>query len=114
MRISDWSSDVCSSDLLRGCVGPCKDDLSSPADIGRGALAFQALPDTEEDATPESGASNAERENLHFAQSTARRQTTAPQARSEARRGGQEGVSTCRSRWSPEHYKKNTKKTRTN
>src|SRR3546814_17883035 len=22
MRISDWSSDVCSSDLNRGCVGP--------------------------------------------------------------------------------------------
>src|SRR3546814_19324112 len=30
-------------------------------------------------------------------------------ARSEERRVGKEGVSTCRSRWSPYHYKKKTK-----
>src|SRR3546814_12160080 len=30
--------------------------------------------------------------------------------RSEERRVGHEGVSTCRSRWSPYHYKKNTVK----
>src|SRR3546814_12936948 len=29
--------------------------------------------------------------------------------RSEERRGGKEGVSTCRSRWSPKHAKKKTK-----
>src|SRR3546814_17496436 len=33
------------------------------------------------------------------------------QPRSETRRVGKEGVSTCRSRWSPYHYKKNTNRT---
>src|SRR3546814_19031531 len=32
----------------------------------------------------------------------------APHARSEERRVGKECVSTCRSRWSPDHYKKHT------
>src|SRR3546814_12217465 len=34
---------------------------------------------------------------------------SAPTVRSEERRVGTEGVSTCRSRWSPEHYKKTQK-----
>src|SRR3546814_15625205 len=34
--------------------------------------------------------------------------------RSEERRVGKECVSTCRSRWSPYHYKKNTKDNKTN
>src|SRR3546814_14797711 len=34
-----------------------------------------------------------------------------PPWRSEERRVGKECVSTCRSRWSPYHYKKNTKNT---
>src|SRR3546814_15554795 len=33
-----------------------------------------------------------------------------PQNRSEERRVGKECVSTCRSRWSPDHYKNKTKK----
>src|SRR3546814_3648664 len=33
-----------------------------------------------------------------------------PLCRSEERRVGKECVSTCRSRWSPYHYKKNTEK----
>src|SRR3546814_19329195 len=33
--------------------------------------------------------------------------TLVPVLRSEGRRVGKEGVSTCRSRWSPYHYKKN-------
>src|SRR3546814_1284731 len=75
MRISDWSSDVCSSDLpdeggqalrprsgrassqLRGALGACRDARIHPAQL----------------------------------------------ARSEERRVGKECVSTCRSRWSPYH-----------
>src|SRR3546814_19863699 len=34
--------------------------------------------------------------------------------RSEERRGGKECVSTCRSRWSPGHYKKNKQKQQAN
>src|SRR3546814_16356770 len=33
--------------------------------------------------------------------------------RSEERRVGKEGVSTCRSRWSPDHYKKKKRKENT-
>src|SRR3546814_20347815 len=42
----------------------------------------------------------------------ARRLWQAVGRRSEARRVGKECVSTCRSRWSPDHSKKNTKSTK--
>src|SRR3546814_9593531 len=72
MRISDWSSDVCSSDLL-----------FDQFDRGLADLVFH-IPDARE---VQSGI-----EQL---------------ARSEERRVGKECVSTCRSRWSPYHYKQN-------
>src|SRR3546814_18060729 len=63
MRISDWSSDVCSSDLgVNRCRA--KSGVEQPAG-NRGA-----------------------------------------ENRSEERRVGKACVSTCRSRWSPYHYKK--------
>src|SRR3546814_3361783 len=86
MRISDWSSDVCSSDLafrrqiLRKLLGRLfearrqpgelfVDDIFVDHDLGRlGFLYLQFLVD---------------------------------QVRSEERRVGKECVSTCRSRWSP-------------
>src|SRR3546814_4446784 len=79
MRISDWSSDVCSSDLLalapslrRGTQGSWKH-----------VRAFSA---TELKLT------------------TRRPHDVTPMAsRSEERRVGKECVSTCRSRWSPYH-----------
>src|SRR3546814_17772952 len=88
MRISDWSSDVCSSDLDRrehrgrrsrreareGPEGPRPRDPEEvrpdPAPPGRARLGRSA-------------------------------------ERSEERRVGKECVSTCRSRWSPNHEKKN-------
>src|SRR3546814_15287018 len=70
MRISDWSSDVCSSDL------PARARWRG----GRGA----GWPDR----------ANA-------------RQDRRAAGRSEERRVGKECVSTCRSRWSPDHEKKN-------
>src|SRR3546814_11374261 len=71
MRISDWSSDVCSSDL--GTSDPGKN-------IGRdGSVRWLAV--------------------------FQRRQPDAHTRRSEERRVGKECVSTCRSRWSPYHYK---------
>src|SRR3546814_9907436 len=72
MRISDWSSDVCSS------------DLQHPAQHARSIDA---------------------RWRLLRRLASARGDRT--QARSEERRVGKECVSTCRSRWSPYHYKKN-------
>src|SRR3546814_14264413 len=86
MRISDWSSDVCSSDLLEYLVKG-----SGPLTIAAGyggafyrADGAQGRPDTQAYL-------------LLF--STDRMGT-----RSEERRVGKECVSTCRSRWSPYHY----------
>src|SRR3546814_13875227 len=77
MRISDWSSDVCSSDLHgsgRHRISPGRCGQSS-------AGAQRTAPD------PQLGLGQ-------------------PVDRSEERRVGKECVSTCRSRWSPYHYKK--------
>src|SRR3546814_5515355 len=80
MRISDWSSDVCSSDL---------DLLARGPDVA--ARRLQAL---DADAAPRrSPASTPPRRN--------RPACASGSARSEERRVGKECVSTCRSRWSP-------------
>src|SRR3546814_8203987 len=82
MRISDWSSDVCSSDLF--------------ALIACGAAIMLAI--------------------LHYlAQGETNKEIAyrlaivPPPTRSEERRVGKECVSTCRSRGSPYHKKKNNK-----
>src|SRR3546814_5617013 len=82
MRISDWSSDVCSSDL-RG--------RSRPRDAGMGRT--RAVPDHGTDGR------SAGRRIGNGGQG----KTCPAQARSEERRVGKECVSTCRSRWSPYH-----------
>src|SRR3546814_16141587 len=78
MCISDWSSDVCSSDLLVATLVLAK--ASEGADMAKAAALVEAL----------LGAT--------------------PGSRSEERRVGKECVSTCRSRWSPYHYKKTIKR----
>src|SRR3546814_12071441 len=98
MRISDWSSDVCSSDL-----------------VDRGfwkvlAAAVPELLELHEDEVPDLD------EPVAFLVRAARRAAgdlravvvedlaaRAAGARSEERRVGKECVSTCRSRWSPYH-----------
>src|SRR3546814_3693343 len=74
MRISDWSSDVCSSDLS-GCW--------QRARLGLGLIAM-GLP-------------------LGAVAQTALQVKEQRTLRSEERRVGKECVSTCRSRWSPYH-----------
>src|SRR3546814_11417592 len=101
MRISDWSSDVCSSDLaLRGDVPggePYRahpDGYANAAELVAGLKTIAPF-DISVAAYPE----------VHP-------DSDCPQ-RSEERRVGKECVSTCRSRWSPYHSKKtNTKFTR--
>src|SRR3546814_17926526 len=91
MRISDWSSDVCSSDLAlrvgqRRRLRPVADrgdDLGVVVALGVAEVAFVAYV-------------------LHAEQAKRRRGGI----RSEERRVGKECVSTCRSRWSPYHEKK--------
>src|SRR3546814_8186637 len=80
MRISDWSSDVCSSDLIAKIL--C-DHIEPLAVVGE---YLSSLP-------PGSGASRP----------AAEPEKAAMPERSEERRVGKECVSTCRSRWSPYH-----------
>src|SRR3546814_10487282 len=94
MRISDWSSDVCSSDLGDPFVGAFDEGGTVLVDdavaVENDELHYASL---EISATwfisPCSCASNARR--------------LALTERSEERRVGKECVSTCRSRWSPYH-----------
>src|SRR3546814_8174413 len=84
MRISDWSSDVCSSDLFRhgGIAGLQHLGIKlggDRLDIRRGQPAGEAV--------------------HGFAPGP----ETVGAGRSEERRVGKECVSTCRSRWSPYH-----------
>src|SRR3546814_9548145 len=92
MRISDWSSDVCSSDLLLGeHTGRAEYEKAAQAlgvrslrDLGLSDLArLQDLPSK--------------------LMRRARHVITENQDRSEERRVGKECVSKCRSRWSPYH-----------
>src|SRR3546814_11010740 len=108
MRISDWSSDVCSSDLGLGEDGPTHQSVEHaaslrlipnlhvwrPCDTTEAAAAWSyaiqrpvSVGMTVRDGGP--SALLLSRQNLPF--------------RSEARRVGTECVSTCRSRWSPSH-----------
>src|SRR3546814_13395454 len=97
MRISDWSSDVCSSDL----VFPAREfkhrDVSrasrGPAGEARGAACLSNPGAT--------GAAPAEE--LDQADFSVPLGST---LRSDARRVGKEGVRTWQLRWSPYHYKK--------
>src|SRR3546814_7340531 len=88
MRISDWSSDVCSSDLLLVAGG----DKAEQQGEGQGA----------EIGEPDQGkrGMHAQRERQDRRLQPGHGQQ---QARSEERRVGKECVSTCRSRWSPYH-----------
>src|SRR3546814_12140200 len=97
MRISDCSSDVCSSDLHLSRV-----EMGADGDILRIAHAdFQRLI-----------AGNSHFSDIFIRILSARREFSKHRGfavtiiRSEERRVGKECVSTCRSRWSPYHYKK--------
>src|SRR3546814_9109131 len=91
MRISDWSSDVCSSDLARVGV-PVADMLAAP-DTGAG-LNTQLLLGDEVLVFEERG---------DWAWVQAGRDNYVGYVRSDERRVGKECVRTCRSRWSPYH-----------
>src|SRR3546814_15359652 len=111
MRISDWSSDVCSSDLHQRC------DQREVAEFGNHDGTTTPVSASVWPLTPPSVLPT------RWAPDTAcgRGDGLAPAAdlngahecspsRSEERRVGKECVSTCRSRWSPYHYKKKKNK----
>src|SRR3546814_12077237 len=76
MRISDWSSDVCSSDLVL-------------IRTRRGARQVDR---------------HVNRKAIQMGSAARRQRVRSVRIRSEERRVGKECVSTCRSRWSPYHY----------
>src|SRR3546814_13878720 len=108
MRISDWSSDVCSSDLHAALgkflwEGGRGEQLAAPfhraihhrpddPDLRTTLIALLMQAGRYGDALDEIDA--------------ARQVFGAAAWRSDERRVGKECVSTCRSRWSPHHYKK--------
>src|SRR3546814_14145751 len=101
MRISDWSSDVCSSDL----AAPA--DVAAAEAVGEGDLVdcgisgvarfFQGVAGR---GDREHAAARGDELAVLFRRA---RLEDARAGRSEERRVGQACVSTCRSRWSPYH-----------
>src|SRR3546814_3908904 len=101
MRISDWSSDVCSSDLVFNTINGSSNVgfIKAYDEAGLGAdsspiisvsIAEEEAPAMGVDLTGQYAAWN------YF-------QSVDTPERSEERRVGKECVSTCRSRWSPYH-----------
>src|SRR3546814_21073017 len=102
MRISDWSSDVCSSDLwLRPVFAEYGTSLGYDVGVIRGNRYHG---DQHGRMSSNSVELFARGEHLTVSVTFAH---SLERPRSEERRVGQECVSTCRSRWSPYHY--NTK-----
>src|SRR3546814_10964814 len=100
MRISDWSSDVCSSDLAFEAMEASRDQkLVDKANSLDGDKA--ALDKANASADPKLVKALAEREAALKAANTAAQAADRKLERSEERRVGKECVSTCRSRWSP-------------
>src|SRR3546814_15925449 len=99
MRISDWSSDVCSSDLDER-LG----DIASARDGGHADLIVGASypPSPVRFVTQAGDAAQGARE-LDALVVAAPTLACRMQRSSEERRGGTECVSTCRSRWLPTH-----------
>src|SRR3546814_14780911 len=104
MRISDWSSDVCSSDLLRrahqansNVIEWSRQHAGEPTFIS--VITLMEL---------EMGVRRLENKDIKQGQVLRQWLDAQVKPRSEERRVGKECVSTCRSRWSTYHEKKKT------
>src|SRR3546814_18350003 len=96
MRISDWSSDVCSSDLVYDPNGHTSIGVGKTHHMNMDHSAWEGYEiDGHVDVVLSRG----------FVV-VADGEFKGTKGRSEERRVGKEGVSTCRSRWSPYHSKK--------
>src|SRR3546814_19950698 len=110
MRISDWSSDVCSSDLPDGLSSEIQDAVHK---LSRSVVSASQPPDaytlwvqTEQlmlMASSKQVASSCDTDSSSEIQQS---NETVVFERSEERRVGKEGVSRCRSRWGPYTSKK--------
>src|SRR3546814_14742773 len=103
MRISDWSSDVCSSDLLLELtLMPGAVRLSEPH--AQGLIEHVMVIDGEMELLVDGRWTLLrQRSAVRFAADTPHGYRNLTEQRSEERRVGKECVSTCRSRWHPYH-----------
>src|SRR3546814_11422934 len=99
MRISDWSSDVCSSDLLR-LATPVGSEIAKGLDGLFRVKGGGILPD---DPEARLLTRSIEGSNVTATSALVEMIEASRSWRSEERRVGKECVSTCRSRWSPYH-----------
>src|SRR3546814_18215798 len=104
MRISDWSSDVCSSDL-----SPSAPPGRLPVMPSKWRLPAAALGKTKVEVAKIGGFSepSAKAGSKPWPIISVEGFNLRPPIRSEERRVGKACVSTCRSRWSAYHEKKN-------
>src|SRR3546814_14427228 len=103
MRISDWSSDVCSSDLVSyAYVGP---DVGGTWTQDGDAVFADNTFDLSDETTNDTGVFTVRASQLSdgYDQVQVTVDTGTCTARSEERRVGKECVMTCISRWSPNH-----------
>src|SRR3546814_19630804 len=116
MRISDWSSDVCSSDLVgtEDPDGPVEDlDGLVEAEldgIGHGREELIAGGHRRQQGCVSHGGAGSAGEGRsggHETQPDGNEHPTARPARTAERRVGKRGVRPCRTRWAPEPEKKN-------
>src|SRR3546814_19799148 len=112
MRISDWSSDVCSSDLDLDAL-PLREPAALPDEqighvLEESSAALSRLPPRKVQEEPQ--VTRPARLHALLQPRSKARCRLARDPRSEERRVGKECVSTCRSRWSQAHKKKKTKK----
>src|SRR3546814_13629461 len=97
MRISDWCSDVCSSDLVQAIERSGHHPRPNLLAVGQIFLPRTNLADQETCRTI------VESEIINFGYTIYGWRQVPVDMRSEERRVGKECVSTCRSRWSPYH-----------
>src|SRR3546814_19575585 len=110
MRISDWSSDVCSSDLLSPAIQQQLADAGETSfTLGRMSrdaflLRFDAQRETKEIAFGVEGSiGGGWTYDAHYSHGELDSNSRFYNSRSEERSVGKEWVSPCNSRWSPNH-----------
>src|SRR3546814_17161101 len=107
MRISDWSSDVCSSDLIKAALGPGRQ-------AGASSRCWKRVPKLKGTPAQSGGVgptgraatTSATRAQSGRGRASAGAQRASKASRSEERRVGKACVRTVRFRWSPIHSKK--------
>src|SRR3546814_13660000 len=99
MRISDWSSDVCSSDLR------VMAEIENQGEINREGILdrLENMYEKSRDISYETDEPIGALQDYHERIAELLKSFATGITRSEERRVGKECVSTCRSRWSPDH-----------